>query len=162
MRMTRTPLLPASAMLLLASCTSHPRIEIGEKGAVPQPAAYILAGDMNDAPSSLAARLADQLGGEGFTKASAPRYLVQIVDAALPGGAGLFLPDAQPDQSGHAPWLESPTNSRSKHKRRLTISFTDIATGREVYRAYGIEHYRKQQRDDGDPLVDAVLSQLAQ
>jgi hypothetical protein len=154
-------LLTVPAAVLLASCASLPPMEIEDTGSLPPPAGFQLRHDETGASSAFAAAIATELEARGFTDTERPDYLVQIAGSDLPGKTGLFVPDAPTGEDDQQQWLSSPTRTSSIRTRRLVISVTEIASGREVYRVHGIAPYRSGQADHVDRLANAILAQLS-
>ncbi|WP_336969806.1 DUF4136 domain-containing protein [Sphingobium aromaticiconvertens] len=102
------------------------------------------------------------LTSRGFTIADPADYLVQIVSSDLPAKTGAYLPESTPDASGRQAWLTAPSHSRTIQTRRVTITLTDIATGREAYRASGVERYRANQPGSSDALIEALVDRMTQ
>lgn len=97
----------------------------------------------------------------GFRIADPADYLVQIVTSDMPGKTGAFLPYTTSDAEERV-WLTAPSRSRTTQTRRLTVTLTDAATGREVYRASADERYREGKGGSSDALIDAVVNKIAQ
>ena len=150
----------SSATLLLASCASHSRVEVGQSGHLPVAASFRLEYDQTALPPELVTGVAAELEARGFKPVEQPRYVVQLIGTDRPGNAGLYLPEAPPDESGNRSWLASPVRSNSVRTRRLMVSIIDALNGREVYRIQASELYRPKHPNDGKDLTRAVLAQL--
>lgn len=148
----------AAALFVLAGCAPRPNIAVTHIGALPSAREFVLGGeaDTNSAPPGILAGLAEK----GFTPSADGALLLQVSDSARSAKTGLFLPDIPENAGGQPTWLSSPGTSKSAKIRRMVISFTDRASGREVYRVTGTEKFRPAQKMVGDPLMQAVLERL--
>jgi hypothetical protein len=147
------------ATLLLAGCASPYGIDVADAGQLPKPADPSL--HVSPAADTLLTdRVMGVLTSQGFKVADPAGYLVQIVSSDVPGRTGLFLPEGAPDASGKQAWLTAPSRSKTTRTRRITVTFTDVATGKEVYRAFGDERYRAGDPGSSDALIDAVVGQI--
>lgn len=149
-----------SATLLLACCASPSKIEVADAGQLPKPADHTIRVSTS-AGAPVTETIMTALASRGFKVADPAQFLVQIVSSDIPGKTGLFLPESAPDAAGKPAWLTAPSRSTRTPTRRITITFTDIATGKEVYRASGTERYRAGKSDSSDALIDAVVGQIA-
>lgn len=143
----------------LTSCASTSTIDTQRHGALPSRGAYVLVDSSEIAPSTAASAITSRLDELGFTKGAPAQYAIQFTEADLPGKAGLYIPDRTASADEQA-WLASPTRSKSRRVGRLAISFTDMATGREIFRVDGEERYRAKADQRGDELIQSVLSHL--
>jgi|GEM_PF-1670561 len=150
-----------SATLLLACCASPQTMDVANAGRLPKPGGHNLQVS-SSADGPLTDRVLAALTSQGFKVAEPADYFVQIASSDIPGKTGLFLPDTGVDASGNRTWLTAPSRSKGIQTRSITITLTDIATGKEVYRAFGDERYRAGQLVGSDALLDAVVGQIAQ
>lgn len=152
----RPALVLIPAALALAAC-AHDRVETGLAGQRPAPSSVGFAPDSLSS-GKFAVRIKDGLVGQGFTLSDQPVYRVDLTLAEIPGRAGLYVPAAQ---EGERVWTVAPSRSRASKTYRATISFTDVASGREIMRAYAHERRRRAPADEETHLADALLSQIA-
>lgn len=146
-----------SAVLLVAGCTSPYGMDVTAAGQLPEPGKPLLVSESAD--PLLREKVLAAMTARGFRVADPAAYLVQIVTSDTPGKTGSFLPYPASDEERS--WLTAPASRKTTQTRRITVTLTDIATGREVYRASADERYRAGKGDSSDALVDAVLSQIA-
>lgn len=140
------------ALPTLSACSSHPSITVARIGTMPPPGAYhILRGSPQ--PTRIETALASKLEAGGFTVDDKASLVVQVSFSAPPPKTGLLLGEATEPQ-----WLLPPTRSKSKGMRRLLITMTDSATGKEIYRAHGREVYRKKKADSDEALQRSVFA----
>src|SRR3546814_19414443 len=78
----------------------------------------------------------------------------------VPGQTGIYAPRGQSADRIKEVWLTAPSRSRATITRRLAVSFTEVATGTEIYRAHVNEVIRTERSDDGMRLVDALATSL--
>lgn len=150
----------AAALFVLAGCVSRPNIAVTQSGTLPPARQFVLSGEANMENASRPEILAG-LAEKGFTASPDGALLLQWSDSVRSGKTGLFLPDLPADDGGQPKWLSSPGTSKSAKIRRVVVSFTDRASGREVYRVTGTEKFRASAKRVGDPLMQAVLERLA-
>lgn len=149
-----------SGAALLAACASTPRIAVNQSGNVPERAAFTLGAEANPAAAAYEKAMLAGLETRGFTQSRDGHYLVQFADSARPARTGIFLPESAPAADGEQDWLSAPGGGGKKLVRRVFLSFTDRASGQEVYRVTGTETF-KPKRDAGeDALMKAVLASL--
>lgn len=148
-----------ATFILLASCSSYPQLATGRSGPLPSPGTYQLAQDSNQT-GALENALISRLAEEGFSRSDNARYLVQISFSEVPGQTGVYAPRGQSADRIMEVWLTAPSRSRATITRRLVVSFTEAATGTEIYRAHVSEVVRTERSDDGMRLVDALATSL--
>ena len=148
-----------SAVLLVAGCASPYGMDVADAGRLPAPGQQLQV----SAPADplMQDKLMAALTARGFKVADPADYLVQIVASDMPGKTGIFLPDIASDAQERE-WLNAPSRSKVIQTRRITVTLTDIATGREVYRASADERYRKGKAGSSDALIEAVVNQMAE
>ncbi|AJA07025.1 hypothetical protein SKP52_00375 [Sphingopyxis fribergensis] len=149
--MTFRPLL-LFLVAALSACASHPAIIAAEAGRMPDPRGYWLVAAQPER-SRVEAALAAKLETSGFSADEKASLIVQVSLSEPPAKTGLAL-----DQSVELQWLLPPTRSKSKRTRRLVVTMTDSATGKEIYRAYGSEVFREKKSDDGEALQTSVFA----
>lgn len=150
----------AALGLLASACASHPAIWLAREGTLPAGGAFAYgAADTEPVPEE--ALVTARLREHGFTPGASPAYLVQVSHSTRGAKAGLFLPDAPPGTDGKRAWLMPPAGGSTRRLDSFAVSFTDTASGREVYRISGTERYRPA-RAGASPsrLAEAVLAQL--
>ena len=102
--------------------------------------------------------IVDGLEKHGFILSDRPSYRLQLSLSQLRGKVGLFAPDAKEKAVGV--WTMSPARSRTITTVRATMSLTDAATGRELFRAYANERSRDVTADPSERLAEALVNQL--
>lgn len=137
---------------ILAGCATRPAITAAAAGTMPPPGSFRILG-VDDAPSNLDTAVAAKLEAQGFAADAKGRLLVQTSQSEPPAKAGLTVAPPSDDQ-----WLIEPTGSKSRRIKRLVVTITDSATGKEMYRASGSERYQPGKTADGEALRDAVLA----
>lgn len=146
------------AVLLVAGCASPYGMDVAGAGRLPVPGGLLPLGETAD--PLLNEQVMAAMTARGFRLAGPADYLVQIVTSDMPGKTGAFLPYPASDEGRS--WLTTPSRSKVVQTRQITLTLTDIATGREVYRASADERYRAGKGGSSDALVDALVSQIAQ
>lgn len=148
----RVLILSGLFLSILAGCATRPAITTAAAGTMPPPGSFRILG-VDDAPSNLKTAIAAKLEAKGFAADAKGRLLVQISQSEPPAKAGLTIAPPGEDQ-----WLVEPTRSKSRRIKRLVVTITDSATGEEMYRASGSEHYRPGKPAGGEALSEAVLA----
>lgn len=143
---------PALLIVALSACATHPVIRAAEAGSLPEPGGYrLLAAHPEN--SRIEAALVSRLEASGFSAEEKGALVIQVSLSEPPARTGLML-----SQGATPQWLLPPTRSKSKRTRRLVVTMTDGATGKEIYRAYGSEVYREKKSDDGEALQASVFA----
>jgi len=148
-----------SAVLLVAGCASPYGMDVADAGRLPEPGRQLQVSGPAD--PVLRDRVVAAMTARGFTVADPADYLVQIVTSDIPGKTGAFLPYT-PSEAEERSWLTAPSRSKAVQTRQITITLTDMATGREVYRASADERYRAGKGGSSDALIEAVVSKIAE
>lgn len=143
---------PALLIVALPACATHPAILAAEVGSLPEPGGYRLLA-VHPEISRIEAAVVSKLEASGFSAEEKGALLIQVSLSEPPARTGLML-----DQGAAPRWLLPPTRSKSKRTRRLVVTMTDSATGKEIYRAYGSEIYPVRKSDDGEALQTSVLA----
>ncbi|WP_395396573.1 hypothetical protein WBP07_28265 [Novosphingobium sp. BL-8A] len=141
----------------LAGCTGTPPPAVATLGSLPPPGTLEFPG--GTAPTeALGQEIAAQLVARGFTPADHGTYLAQITTSRVPGKAGLFVGNGNPD--AEAQWLVAPSPSRSIGLRVATVTLSDRATGRELYRVIVSEQRRNGKPETDERIAQAVAGTL--
>ena len=142
---------------MLNGCAPAARLEVGHRGTAPQPAGFALTAD-ETIPDGLEAEIKECLAKQGFTSSNQPSYQLQLSFSETPGKMGLVAPEREGDAK--TSWAMSPSRSRSTRTFRATMSLTDAATGRELFRAHADERARKEPPGINERLANALVAQL--
>lgn len=144
-------------MLVLSACAPATRLEIGHSGSAPRPATIAL--DAPATPPEFEAAINEGLARSGFSLSDHPVYRLQVSLSQAQGKVGLFEPQAQGDAAGV--WTMRPGQSRSTMTFRATMSLTEAATGREIFRAHANERARKEQPGLSKRLAEGLIAQFS-
>jgi hypothetical protein len=138
--------------LVLAGCSSGPEISVRSSGAVPANGTFAL---VDGAPGNVSRSVSDVLAQRGLTVPKSPHYpdyVVQVSFAMRPAGTGLLIQEDKDLQ-----WLRHPDlYDRKRSIATLGISITEVAGGRELYRA-SASGWRPSNGRNWAPLLQAIL-----
>lgn len=153
----RFPTVLTGLAMALAGCASTSPLSVNTRGAMPPPGTLEFPGGV--APTgTLGQDILAQLAARGFTRADHATYLAQITVARVPGKAGLFVPDSDP--GAEARWLVAPSPSRSIGLRVATVTLSDRATGRELYRIIASERQSNGKPETDERITQAIAGKL--
>jgi hypothetical protein len=140
------------AALVLAGCSSGPGVSVRSSGTIPANGAYAL---VDGAPGDVSRLVSDVLAQRGLTVSKSPDYpdyVVQVSFAMRPAGTGLLVREDKDPQ-----WLRRPDSyDRKRLIATLGISITEVAGGRELYRASASGRPPSKGRN-WTPLLQAIL-----
>jgi hypothetical protein len=140
------------AALVLAGCSSGPEISVRSSGTIPANGAFAL---VDGVPGDVNRSVCDILTQGGLTVSKSPHYpdyVVQVSVAMRPAGTGLLVQEDKDLQ-----WLRHPDfYDRNRLIASLGMSITEVASGREHYRASASGRLRSK-GSNWVPLLQAIL-----
>jgi len=123
-------------LLILGACAHAPRIETLHSGQWPAGTSFGIASFDAGEDAALRSRISACLAAKGIAPADKPALLAQIGVADHPPGSAVLLDS---DNAGE------PKKRRSTRWRdqSLTVSLSELSSGREVYRVRAAKAYRR-------------------
>ena len=153
-------ILSVCAATMLAGCAATPALKLHESGTRPAAAGIALGKQGPETGGEASAAILAGLATAGYAPSDAPAYLVQFSDSARAAKTGLFLPDLPAGADGGYAWLDAPAKGGERTLRRIVISFSDMTTGRELYRLSGTERVKPDRPAGEDPLLPGMIALL--